>query len=178
MSFIDGNQNYFQIFGLEPTYRIDTRALAGKLRQLQQQVHPDRFASGTPRERRLAEEAAALVNDAHTTLTDPALRAAYLLKMAGLEISANQTTADMDFLMQQMALREELEAVRSASDPERALEALMEEVEDLLHREEETFTELYESADYPAAEATLARLQFLFKLRHQAEDLEAQLFDD
>lgn len=48
------NQNYFEIFSLEISTDPDISQLNEKNRELQQQVHPDRFASGTDAEKREA----------------------------------------------------------------------------------------------------------------------------
>ena len=87
-------------------------------------MHPDRFASGTAAERRVAMQWATRANEAYTTLRSPQRRAAYLVERAGVPINAETNTAmPPAFLMQQMEWREALDEVRGDSA---ALDALSE----------------------------------------------------
>ncbi|MEW8342297.1 MAG: Fe-S protein assembly co-chaperone HscB, partial [Candidatus Thiodiazotropha taylori] len=97
---------------------MDASSLADRYRDLQRVVHPDRYANGTEQERRLSVQGASLINEAFETLKDPVARAAYLLSLHGVEMDAqNESTQDMEFLMQQMELREELESLREQAGP-------------------------------------------------------------
>ncbi|MGL6159300.1 Fe-S protein assembly co-chaperone HscB [Microbulbifer sp.] len=171
------NQTYFEIFGLKPTFEIDRAALAERYRQLQREFHPDKYAAKSEREQLLAMQYAARINEAHSTLRDPVQRAGYLLKLAGVEVSPEQTTADADFLMKQMALRERLEEVREMRDPAAALDELGDEVRDLFSGEQKHFAEAFADGDLEAGKNSLLKLQFLFKLCQQLERLEEDLLD-
>ncbi|WP_043318391.1 co-chaperone HscB [Microbulbifer sp. HZ11] len=170
-------QNHFEIFGLPVSYSIDRQALAQRYRELQQEFHPDRFAAKSEREQMLAMQYAAQINEANNTLKDPVARAAYLLKLAGVEINPEQTTADGEFLMQQMILRERLEEVREASDPEAELEDLASETAQLFKVQEQAFAQALEHSALEDAKSALLKLQFLAKLQRQIEELEEDLLD-
>lgn len=89
---------------------------------MQKRFHPDNFATASERDRLLAVQQAAQINDAYQTLKDPLRRAEYLLSLQGIEMnSEQQTLQDPMFLMEQMELREELESVTSHTEPETAL---------------------------------------------------------
>ncbi|MCX2784360.1 Fe-S protein assembly co-chaperone HscB [Microbulbifer thermotolerans] len=171
------NQNYFEIFGLTPEFDIDRAALAERYRELQREFHPDKYAAKSEREQRLAMQYAAKINEAHTTLRDPVARAAYLLRLSGVEVSPEQTSSDAEFLMQQMVLRERLEEVRDAAEPERALDHLGDEVRGLFVAEQKHFAGYLTAGDLEAAKNSLFKLQFLAKLQRQVEDLEEDLLD-
>ena len=71
------SDNYFELFGLAPRYRIDKDALEERYRAFQHRVHPDRYASASDQERRVAMQQAAQINEAYRVLGDPARRAVY-----------------------------------------------------------------------------------------------------
>jgi len=170
-------QNHFEIFGLPAAYEIDRQALAARYRELQQEFHPDRFAAKSEREQRLSMQYAAQINEANNTLKDPVARAAYLLQLAGVEINPEQTTADGEFLMQQMILRERLEEVRDASDPETELDELGSETDDLFKSQQRIFADALTANALEEAKSALLKLQFLAKLQRQIEQLEEDLLD-
>ncbi|MBN8430815.1 co-chaperone HscB [Microbulbifer salipaludis] len=170
-------QNYFEIFGLPVAYEVDRQALSKRYRELQQEFHPDRFAAKSEREQMLSMQYAAQINEANNTLKDPVARAAYLLQLAGVEISPEQTTADGEFLMQQMVLRERLEDVRGATDPEAELASLEREASQLFTAQESAFSSALDAAELEAAKSALLKLQFLAKLQRQIEALEEDLLD-
>lgn len=170
-------QNHFEIFGLPETYAVDRQALVKRYRELQQEFHPDRFASKTEHEQMLSMQYAAQINEASNTLKDPVARASYLLQLAGVVINPEQTTADGEFLMQQMILRERLEDVRGAADPESELDELSSETSVLFKAQQQAFASALEISALDSAKNALLKLQFLAKLQRQIEALEEDLLD-
>lgn len=170
-------QNHFEIFGLPQAYDVDRQALTKRYRELQQEFHPDRFAAKSEREQMLSMQYAAQINEANNTLKDPVARAQYLLQLAGVEINPEQTTADGEFLMQQMVLRERLDDVRDAADPEAELDELGSDAAELFHRQEQAFSAGLKNQALDAAKAALLKMQFLAKLQRQIEALEEELLD-
>ncbi len=176
---LDFSRNYFELFGLPQTYQIDTGALAERYREVQRVLHPDRFASASDRERRLSLQGATRVNEAFDTLKDPVRRARYLLSLHGVDTDAQQqTTQDPGFLMEQMELREELEAARSSPEPLVRLDLIMERVNAQIRT---LVAQIAVQLDTPApkhldiALALVRKVQFLQKLRLEGEALEAEL---
>ncbi|MGU3845969.1 Fe-S protein assembly co-chaperone HscB, partial [Vibrio diabolicus] len=79
-------------------------------------------ATGSERDRLMAVQKAAQINDAYQVLKNPISRAEYILAEQGVEIRGEQQTMqDPMFLMEQMELREELEEIADSTDPESAL---------------------------------------------------------
>ena len=64
---------------------LDLNDLEARFYDLSKQWHPDRFARGTPDEKRTSEIATATLNDGYRTLKDSVARAEYVLKEHGLE---------------------------------------------------------------------------------------------
>jgi molecular chaperone HscB len=105
--------DHFELFGLPPRFAMDLDVLERAYKDVQAHVHPDRYASGTAAERRVAMQWATRANEAYTTLRSPQKRAAYLVERAGVPINAETNTAmPPAFLMQQMEWREALDDAR------------------------------------------------------------------
>ena len=113
---------------------------------------------------------ATYVNEAHATLKAPLARAIYLLELAGCRIEDNPTL-DPAFLMEQIELRESLEEV----DTESAVAEFVERVDRGIRALEKTFAGAIE-ASLPDAEQAVYKLQFLHKLRAEAQTVEERIF--
>ena len=65
---IDFSRNHFELFGLPERFRFDAASLDRAYRELQSEVHPDRFATSDDTERRVALQSSARVNEAYSAL--------------------------------------------------------------------------------------------------------------
>ena len=111
----------FKLFGVPPQFGLDGTALDARWRELQSEVHPDRFAAQGSAAQRVAMQWAVRVNEAYRRLKDPLARAAYLCELRGVAIDAERNTAmPSAFLMQQMQWREALDD----ADSEAAIQAI------------------------------------------------------
>ncbi|MET0048336.1 MAG: co-chaperone HscB [Sedimenticola sp.] len=176
---LDFSKNYFELFGLSAGYIIDTEQLAGRYRELQRVVHPDRYASASEQERRLSMQGATRINEAFDTLKDPILRARYLLSLNGIDVDAQkETTQDTAFLMEQLELREQLEEAKQAEDPYEVITDLMNGINRKINTLVGQMAVQFEAAtpdQLEQAREILRKMQFLQKLRYDAESLEAEL---
>jgi molecular chaperone HscB len=179
---LDFSKNYFELFGLPVGYIVDGAELSERYRELQRIVHPDRYANASDQERRLSIQGAALINEAYDTLKDPVARGSYLLGLHGVEMDAlNESTQDMEFLMQQMELREELEGVRNQPDPYEAVIGINNRVNNQITSLVGQMAVQFEtptSDQLEAAREILRKMRFLQKLRSEAENLAADLEDE
>src|SRR3982750_3420802 len=97
------SSNYFELFGLAPAFSLDTEALEKAYREIQSQVHPDRFANAGDAERRASLQWTTRVNEAYRTLKSPVQRASHILALRGVDVAFEPNTAmPSDFLMEQM----------------------------------------------------------------------------
>ena len=176
---LDFSKNYFELFGLPVRFEVDGAELASRYRDLQRAVHPDRYASATEQEKRLSMQGATRLNDALDTLKKPLSRAKYLLELKGVDLAAGAgSISDGVFLMEQMELREELADAKGQADPYAALAGLIKridaDVQGLLAEIAGQF-EASSSDSLEQAKETVNKLQFLYKLSAQVEELEAEL---
>ncbi|MEZ5528562.1 MAG: Fe-S protein assembly co-chaperone HscB [Porticoccaceae bacterium] len=173
---MDITSNYFEVFGLPVLYRLDQNLLADRYRNLQRQFHPDRYADKPAREQRLAEQYAAVLNQAYTELKSPLLRAQYLLSLNGLDGSGESAvTRDPVFLMEQMALRESLAEVRDSADPFAALQLVADEAREHYFSLQESFAQQLARDDLEGAKDTVAKMQFFSKLLDEVKVLEHEI---
>ena len=77
----DFSQNYFELFGLDPVFELDSRRLQAEQQRLQATYHPDRYISADEQDKRLSTQVASWVNQAYETLQDPVKRSRYLLEI-------------------------------------------------------------------------------------------------
>ena len=157
----------FTLFALPRRQALDRGELDARRRDLQAQVHPDRFAAEGAAAQRLAMQWAVRVNEAYQRLKDPLSRAAYLCELAGAPIDAERNKAmPAAFLMQQMAWREALEDAPDSAAVER-LDA------DVARHEQALFAELTEMldtrGDTAAAAAQVRALMFVARFRQDIE---------
>ena len=114
---MDIQDNHFALFGLPERFTIDTIALDRAYREVQKQVHPDRFAGQGAAEQRVALQWATRANEAYGVLRDPLQRAVYLCVLRGRDpVDERDTRMPQAFLMQQLEWREALDEARSAND--------------------------------------------------------------
>ena len=105
--------DHFSLFGLPNVYAIDEAELNAAWRDVAARVHPDRFATASAPERRVAMQWSARTNEAYRVLRDPLARARYMCEQAGIDLQTETNTAMAPgFLMQQMTWREQLDDAR------------------------------------------------------------------
>jgi molecular chaperone HscB len=156
------SSSHFELFGLEPAFGLDAAALERAYREIQSQVHPDRFAHAGDAERRASLQWTTRVNEAYRSLKNPVQRASHILALHGVDVAFETNTAmPKDFLMQQMELREALEEAKDA----RALQILHERIlKDQKQLEAQIGDAIDQRKDYALAAGLVRKLQFLEKL--------------
>ncbi|WP_028995543.1 Fe-S protein assembly co-chaperone HscB [Azonexus hydrophilus] len=175
---MDLTADFFALFGLPKTFRLSLSELDSRYRDVQAQVHPDRFANAPEGERRLSMQWATRANEAYLTLKKPLERAKYLLELAGHDLQAESNTAmPADFLMEQMEWREAVMEARAGGD-HHELEHLYQRLRgDIDGRYVEVAALLDDARDYALATDRVRRLMFLEKLLYEIDDALASLDD-
>ncbi len=155
-------KNHFELFGLTPAFALETESLERSYREIQSQIHPDRYAHAGDAERRASMQWTTRVNEAYRTLKSPVQRAKYMLEMNGVDVEfETNTQMPADFLLKQLELREALD---EAKQPE-ALDRLQAQVRGEKVLLERNIARLVDAQkNYAAAAGEVRKLMFLDKL--------------
>jgi molecular chaperone HscB len=163
--------NHFELLGMPVRYAVDAARLEQHYRDLQSEVHPDRFASRPEADRRVAMQWATRANEAYRTLRDPVGRARYLLSLRGFDTGEETNTSmPADFLMQQMEWREGVARARDTRDAaglaglQAELVASRDDMLQMLARAIDA------DANFDAACSLVRKLRFLEKLETEIEE--------
>ncbi|KII80347.1 co-chaperone HscB [Vibrio renipiscarius] len=168
--------NHFELFGLPTQFSLDGSLLSSQFRELQKRFHPDNFATASERDRLMAVQKAAQINDAYQILKKPLSRAEYLIAQNGIELHGEQQTLqDPLFLMEQMELREELEEIPGGTDPEAALFEFDEKVTKTYKQQLVEIEKELNAAQWILAADRVRKLKFIAKLKHEIELVEEKL---
>ena len=175
---LDFNKNFFELFGLGAVFQIDLTRLEQAYRDIQSQVHPDKFAHLSDAERRLSMQWATQANEAYQTLRRPLDRARYLLRLHGVDTQEETNTAmPPAFLMQQMEWREAIGEATLAKDAGSLAELDGQLRSQVAEQQRILGCLLDEDKDYLKAAGVVRELKFMERLReevhHALEALEA-----
>lgn len=176
----DLTSNYYELFQLPVSFEVDLKDLSERYRTLQSSIHPDKFANAGDLERRLSVQQSARINDAFQTLRNPLRRARYILQLNGIDLDSDTDTGmDTQFLMQQMELREALEAVKSSANPAKDLNTINNDIDMTIAGIIQDLKSLFAAGtaqDLSAARDGVRRLQFMTRLQEETQNLEETLF--
>jgi molecular chaperone HscB len=177
----DLTQDYFSLFSIDQQFAVDANQLTERYRDYQRKLHPDKFANASDQERRMAVQGVTFVNEAYRTLRDPLLRALYMLTIKGVDPEQSAQSMRGEFLMEQMALREELEELRERSDPLADLAAFQAAIADKQLLYACQLDALFKAGQPEALQEALGltqEMQFLEKLLRESEALEEALAEE
>jgi molecular chaperone HscB len=165
--------DHFARLELPVRFDTDTTALDQRYFALQRQLHPDRFASRTARERAVSQSQAVALNEAYETLKDPLSRAEYMLKLLGVDVNPDgcNTVRDPSLLMEQMELREAL----AEADTREAVDRISANARGELDRDLQETAAAFAAHDLERAEVAITRLKYLSKLLDEARLRRARL---
>jgi molecular chaperone HscB len=167
-------QNHFDLFHLPQRFAIDAEALNAAYHEVQNQVHPDKFAHKSDAEKRVAMQWATRANEAYKTLKNPLARATYLCQLNGVDLQTESNTAmPPAFLMQQMEWREALDEARAENDLG-ALERIETALRAVRKQALDEIGALLDSGDFATAAQSVRKLMFVEKFGDEV----ARAFDD
>lgn len=161
--------NHFELFGMAPSFEIDLVTLEAQWKSRVAQVHPDRYASAGPAEKRVAMQWSARLNEAYRILRDPLQRAKYLCEQAGQETGEGAGhSMDMAFLGQQMTWREELDDIQAANNTT-ALAALTSDIVADRQQRIDQIAALIKQMQWPEAVKRLHEWMFIEKFLQEIQ---------
>lgn len=170
---MDLNCSDFELFGLPQRFAQDRAVVDARWKELQREAHPDKFAAQGAAAQRVALQWSVRINEAYQRLRDPLKRAAYLCELRGCPINAQDNTAmPADFLMEQMELREALEAAAGEDELDVLAQRLATARRQMLERIRQL---LDEEGDAAAAAQQVRALMFLERFGADIESRLAQL---
>jgi molecular chaperone HscB len=173
--------DHFETLGLPRRFAVDLPDLERRFRELSREVHPDRFATASPPERRAALERSTALNDAYRTLKDPLRRATYFLELNGLRLEGEGPEGRSpiqlrpEFLESFLELRETF--AEGESTPEIREQMRERIVGERTDRADALLRELSTVPEGAAREALLPLAQQLLELRYYDRFL-AELEED
>lgn len=148
--------DYFEIFGSERKYDLESSYLEGKYKEWQKKLHPDLVHTKSQKERDFAAEQSARVNDAYRTLGKPLSRGIYMLKLDGVEIDEEQTISDPELLAEIMEIRE---AVEEANNSE-ALNQILSQMQEKLQNWSNSFAHAFQNRNFEEAKIAIRRMTY------------------
>jgi molecular chaperone HscB len=163
-------QSHFDLFGLPPAFALDKEALEKAYREIQSQVHPDRFAHAGDAERRASLQWTTRVNEAYRTLKNPVQRAKHILDLNGVDVAfETNTQMPTDFLLRQLELREEMEAAVHKKDAA-LLDALRNTISgEKLLLENQLAESIDRRNDFEGSAGQVRKLMFLHRLDEEID---------
>ena len=171
--------NYFKLFEIPVSYDVDLDQVQHRYLDLQKAVHPDKYANASAQERRISMQHTSMINQALHTLKQPVERAMYLLQLKGVDFTMdNETTMDAAFLMEQIEMREKLEAVHGQNDPLAELDSMSADVKLNMDNVADVFKRAYASDELDDAREAVRKLQFLSRAKKEIDELAASIEDE
>ena len=157
----------FELFGIPMQFAQDRTQLDTRWKDLQREAHPDKFAAQGAAAQRVAMQWSVRINEAYQRLKNPLKRAGYLCELHGAPINAeNNTAMPTEFLMQQMAWREALDAAETSQDFEEIASQSKEDERKLLLKIEQIIDT---QRDYPAAAQQVRSLMFIERFASEVD---------
>ena len=169
------NNNYFQLFELSESFELDLNSLAEKYREMQVEVHPDRFANAGETEKLRAVQLTSFLNEAYGTLKSPLRRAGHLLGLHGRDVDqVSQSDLGAELLFEQMQLREALDELPDDESALPELDKLKSAVSKKLADRQRNFASNIDQGELDEAKKIFHEMQFLLKLLSEIEIGEEQ----
>ncbi|MBL8915765.1 MAG: Fe-S protein assembly co-chaperone HscB [Archangium sp.] len=169
---------HFELFNLPLSVDLDVKALDDLHRKLSLETHPDRLTGADARERRIAAEKSASLNEAVKVLRDPVRRAFYVLELKGVKLDTEHAAAalkmPMEFLEEIMERREALDGARQARELSRA-QSMAKEIAALKSASLSTAQTALRADDVPTASIALGKVRYYSRFLEEVEAFEEEL---
>ncbi|NQV48091.1 MAG: Fe-S protein assembly co-chaperone HscB [Rhodospirillaceae bacterium] len=168
-----GQADHFTRLGLDVSFEIDPGVLDSFYFNLQRGLHPDRFATRTPKEKVLSQAQATAINDAYETLKEPLKRADYLVHLKGMGVFPEgcNLVNDQTLLMESIELREALAEAETRHDVEVIAARAADDIATCIRQ----LSELFAADDIEGACRLTTRLKYLQKLAEEARAQKAKM---
>lgn len=155
-------KNFFELFNIDVAIDINKLELDKKVKVLQSQFHPDKYASGSDFEKRLALQISSHVNDGYKVLSDIVLRIDYILKINNFIKDESKTINDIEFLQEQIEYSELVENLKDNLNNEIIDKHLL-EIKLLLKTTIDNIKLSFKSQDFEDVWQNLSKIRFYIK---------------
>jgi molecular chaperone HscB len=157
-----GQVDHFTRLGLQAAFDIDKKKLDSLYFSLQRLLHPDGFATKSPREKALSQQQATSLNEAYEALKDDLGRADYLIHLKGTKVLPEGCNLVNDALLlaETLELREALSEAETRDD----VEVLARRADKDIRVCIEELAKLFAADDLEGACRQTTRLKYLRKL--------------
>jgi len=171
MSACYGKSTHFSLLGLEERFDINGSDVDAAFKELQRQLHPDKFSQATKEELALAEAHSSKVNEAVRILRSPLFRAQYWMELQGVRVlEEDQRMEDMETMMEVMETSEQLEQAQTKKE----VASIARVVDGKMRGVEVELIGILSARDWLTARQRLERLQMLDRLRLRLNDWQEQ----
>ncbi|PIO67394.1 co-chaperone protein HscB family protein, partial [Teladorsagia circumcincta] len=110
---------------------LASRSSMLRFHEMQSKLHPDKFAQATEHEKEISDEHSRRLNESYKTLSEPLLRAKYLLKILG-ETDASGRDLDPSSLMEMMEWNERVAEMSSADELTAEKDIVQKQIDNIL----------------------------------------------
>ena len=162
--------NYFSIFNLDSSFKIDKELLEQRYQLLLTKIHPDNFAKASSLAKEIAQNSTARINTAYQTLLCETSRASHLLELEGFALSEKDKVEDAEFLGVQFELQESLHAMQTLSEKQKFKQDIKAKVSTLFANIEKDFA----SSNFASAKQGLLKINY-YKNLLQSKQLDYKL---
>jgi molecular chaperone HscB len=159
--------NYFELFELPVTLKVDKELVKKKYLELSRKYHPDYFVGKGGKEEQHALELSALLNKAFKTFNNKDETIKYTLSLKGLLAEEEKYQLEPGFLMQMMEINEELAELELDENPDKRMQVLqhLQEYEKELYEPVKTTIENYKE-NFTSKEELLQVKDYYFKKKY------------
>jgi molecular chaperone HscB len=155
--------NYFELFEIPISIKVDKQLLSKKYVELQKKYHPDFYTQSTEDEQGDALEKSSIINKALKIFKNEDETIKYILQLKGLLEEEEKYKLPPDFLMEMMELNENPEATNSKLQATSYIDDLYNEVKGII--------ETYNDASV-GEEALLKLKEYYYKKKYLQRILE------
>lgn len=145
------------MLGVPAVFAIDPAVLDDRMKQLQRQLHPDKFVLCSEQEKEISAARSSEVNAAFRVLKQPLARAATLLEIHGDPITEGSHVDDMEFLMETFEMNEAVEDCEGDAD---AAVALAADIQAKVDAQVEAITVCFDADDLEGAKSATIKLRY------------------
>ena len=163
----------FGVLGFDVQFDMDPAELERRYFSRQRELHPDRFAAKSARERKYAMEHSANLNEAFAMLSSPVKRAEILLDGLGHPVrpSGDESVVDEEVLVDAMEMRERLADAETVAAVDTAIADSAAKTGECIT----ALSEAFEANDVEAALLLTMRLTYLDKFGVEARERRLRL---